>query len=352
MENLDKKIKKELDKDILIPDVVNEKINNAYDIIIKTETKFGDKKKKNKTFIKIAVSTAACFILVITLGVNSTAFADKMTFMENVFNLFRSDSNLNFKQYFATGNQGDYAEPVNIQKVNEDIDITIQDVYCDGNSIFITYIAETKNDKFLESDGLSLGGIENFTMNINGQEIEYPESPFLKKVKDNTYVGMQYFSLTYYNGVLPETFDLSVGFKMINGMNSRSDQGQIINTSIDGNWNFDINVINNTTENKVYESNTEVNGAILKKIEMTPGTTEILIDIPNSMGPSAHVMAYDNNGNKFNPVQSQDLNSEIGKLKHVIFESSSEDISYIIVKIVDKSTQALTELAEFKVELN
>lgn len=342
---VNKEIRKKLEKDVVIPDIVNEKINTAYDIIRNIDVKGKDNDMKKKTIIKYVSSIAACALLIIGLGfgLSNTALADKIPFIENVFNLFRSDSNLNYKENFAKGNQGDYAETVNVTSNNKDIDITIQDIYCDGNSIFTTYIAEVKNNKFIDSEILTL---DRPTIKINGEKIDMMNTISLKRLENNTFVGMHYLSLMYYDGDVTDKLNMDINIPKINGI-----KGTVTNASIKGNWSFNLDVKNDTSRNNIFEPNIESNGAILKKITITPGTTEIEVDIPHSMGPSAYMLAHDSAGNKLSPVHGQNFPSEIGTSKRMIFESSTENIEYITIKIVDKSTQDLTQLAEFKVDL-
>ncbi len=347
---VDKEIRKKLEKDVIIPDIVNEKINTAYDIIRNIDVKGKDNDMKKKTIIKYVSSIAACALLIIGLGfgLSNTALADKIPFIENVFNLFRSDSNLNYKENFAKGNQGDYAETVNVNSSNKDINITIQDIYCDGNSIFATYIAEVKNDKFIDSDTLQL---VRPTIKINGKKMDMMDTILLKKLENNTFVGMHYISLMYYDGDVTDKLNVDINIPKINGSYDVPLKGTVTNAKIKGNWSFNLDVKNDTSRNKIFEPNIERNGAILKKVTITPGTTEIEVDIPHSMGPSAYMLASDNAGNKLSPVHGQNFPSEIGTSKRMIFESSTENIEYITIKIVDKSTQDLTQLAEFKVDL-
>lgn len=347
---VDKEIRKKLEKDVIIPDIVNEKINATYDIIRNIDVKGKDNDMKKKTTIKYVSSIAACALLIIGLGfgLSNTALADKIPFIENVFNLFRSDSNLNYKENFAKGNQGDYAETVNVNSSNKDVDITIQDIYCDGNSIFTTYIAEVKNNKFIDSEILTL---DKPTIKINGKKMDMMNTISLKRLENNTFVGMHHLTLMYYDGDVTDKLNVDINISKITGSYDAYLKGTITNAKIKGNWSFNLDVKNDTSRNKMLEPNIESNGAILKKVSITPGTTEIEVDIPHSMGPSAYMLACDNEGNKLSPVQGQGFPSEIGILKHMIFESSTENIEYITIKIVDKSTQDLTQLAEFKVDL-
>ncbi|WP_291584110.1 DUF4179 domain-containing protein [Clostridium sp. UBA6640] len=347
---VDKEIRKKLEKDVIIPDIVNEKINTAYDIIRNIDVKGKDNDMKKKTIIKYVSCTAACALLIIGLGfgLGNTALADKIPFIENVFNLFRSDSSLNYKENFAKGNQGDYAETVNVNSSNKDIDITIQDIYCDGNSIFTTYIAEVKNNKFSDSETLTL---DRPSIKINGKKIDMMDTLILKRLENNTFVGMHYLSLMYYDGDITDKLNVDINISKIIGSYNAYLKGTVTNAKIKGNWSFNLDVKNDTSRNNIFEPNIENNGVILKKVSITPGTTEIEVDIPHSMGPSAYMLAHDSAGNKLSPVLGQGFPSEIGTLQHKVFESSTEDIEYIIIKIVDKSTQDLTQLAEFKVDL-
>jgi|GEM_PF-3009623 len=346
---VDKEIRKKLEKDVIISDIVNEKINATYDIIRNIDVKGKDNEMKKKTIIKYVSSAAACVLLIIGLGfgLSNTALADKIPFIENVFNLFRSDSNLNYKENFAKGNQGDYAETVNVNSSNKDINITIQDIYCDGNSIFVTYIAEVKNNKFIDSEILQVKP----TIKINGKKMDMVDALLLKRLENNTFVGMHHLTLMYYDGDVTDKLNVDINISKIIGSYDAYLKGTVTNAKIKGNWSFNLDVKNDTSRNKIFEPNIESNEAILKKITITPGTTEIEVDIPHSMGPSAYMLACDNEGNKLTPVQGQGFPSEIGILKHMIFESSTENIEYITIKIVDKSTQDLTQLAEFKVDL-
>lgn len=138
--------KKLIISDAAIPTIVQEKVDLAFAQIY--EEKERKMKMKNFRIVKTIVATAAAIGVVVFSGICITnpSFAEEVPVVGNVF------SNIGQKLGFG-GDYEKYATPIASDSLNEAValsrtvdgnTVTLQDIYCDEQTIYISMIIDSK----------------------------------------------------------------------------------------------------------------------------------------------------------------------------------------------------------------
>lgn len=318
------------------------------------ETKASIKREKRRK--KIIKNTVLSFsmICVILLGMSIThpALAEKIPFLGNVINTLKSDKVVSEKMSFVKGVNNKNLKLINEKAISNKIGITVQEAYCDGSNIFISYIIESDNSELNKAESVYLNEFINggdIKASFSDEQLSIVDAA-TKKVDENTYAVLQYIDLVplIAKGInIENSFDLTINISQLSMCEDGSDWKPIT-----GNWSYKLAMKKDDSKNIKFEPNLENNKAVLKKVVLTPGTTEVEVDVPKEFGQSAYILAYDDKGNKLDEhTFNYDLESKIGTLQYIKFTPISKDAEYIVVKVVDKSTQNLDVLSEFKLPL-
>ncbi|GIM32791.1 MAG: DUF4179 domain-containing protein [Paraclostridium sp.] len=327
-----------------IPNCVDERID---------ETKaFIKREKRRKKIIKnTVVSFGLVCVILLGMSVTHPALAEKIPFLGNVMNILKSDKAVSEKMSFVKGVNNKNVKPINEKSVSNNIGITVQEAYCDGSNIFISYIIESENSKLNKSDSVylnkSIGG-GDIKASFSDEQLSEVDAA-TKKIDENTYAVLQYIDLEplIQKGInIEDTFDLKIN---ISDLSIWDETGL---KYIKGHWKYKLAMKKDDSKNVKFEPNLENNKAVLKKVVLTPGTTEVEVDIPKEFGESAYILAYDDKGNKLDGhTFSYNIESKIGTLEYKKFTPISKDADYIVVKVVDKNTDNLDVFSEFKLPL-
>ena len=327
-----------------IPNCVDERID---------ETKaFIKREKRRKKIIKnTAVSFGLVCVILLGMSVTHPALAEKIPFLGNVMNILKSDKAVSEKMSFIKGVNNKNEKPINEKAISNNIGITVQEAYCDGSNIFISYIIESENSKLNKSESVYLNkyiGGGDIKASFSDEQLSEVDAA-TKKIDENTYAVLQYIDLVplIQKGInIEDTFDLKIN---ISDLSIWDETGL---KYIKGHWKYKLAMKKDDSKNVKFEPNLENNKAVLKKVVLTPGTTEVEVDIPKEFGESAYILAYDDKGNKLDGhTFSYNIESKIGTLEYKKFTPISKDADYIVVKVVDKNTDNLDVLSEFKLPL-
>ncbi|WP_373598705.1 DUF4179 domain-containing protein [Paraclostridium bifermentans] len=328
-----------------IPDCIDIKINEARNHIKKEN-------RRRKIVKNTVLSFSATFVILLGLSISNPALADKIPFLGNAINTLKEDSELCEKSIFIRYINNKNAKKINEKSASNDVVITVQEATCDGSNLYISYLVESNNHKIDKAEDVLLGETINsghIKASFSDEELEIVDTDS-KKVAENTYVVVQYIDLAplIKKGIdIKDEFKLNIHISKVRGF--IEDEGE---KKIWGNWNFDIDIKSSDSTNIKYKPNLENNKAVLKQVVLTPSTTEVEVDIPKEFGASAYILAYDDKGNKLEGhTFSYNKPSKIGTLEYNKFTPISKDAKYIIVKVVDKATDNLDLLSEFKLDL-
>ena len=331
--------------DNVIPDCVNLKINEARSLIRKENIK----KKRIKN---ICLSVAAVTVVILGVSISNPTLARKVPFLGNIINILKEDKVLSEKEAFIKNINSKNGSTINEKIISNDVGITVQEAYCDGSNIYITYLIESENKKLNNMELIYINDTANsgdVMASFSNEKLSI-DNTVSKKIDKNTYLVIQSIDLIplIHKGVdVKSSFDLSINISKVKGYKTGQED-----ETVKGHWNYNIDIKKDDSKNIAYEPNLENNNAILKKVLLTPNTTEVEADIPSDFGESAFILAYDDKGEMLEGLTfSYTLESDLGKLQYVKFVPISKDSKYILIKVVDKSKQELDVLSEFKVPL-
>ena len=125
--------KKDLDKINLpnnLDDIIDEAINMANE----------DKKKnkiKGKGYKKVFKNIAAGLAIITGIGVGTTTLAYGVPIIKNAFERIQ-------KEIWNKGDYSKYATEVNQTVSNNGVGITLSEILCDGQNLYVSYVIESK----------------------------------------------------------------------------------------------------------------------------------------------------------------------------------------------------------------
>lgn len=239
--NFEKNLKDLIKTNIQIPDDVNTKIQNTY-------KKIGN---ANKPFnIKKLTSIAASLILVVTLGGNIWAYSQNK---DNIFSWILQALNIE-KEY------NNNSQLINKSSQSDKTTITITDAGLDNNTLIVGYHVIT--DKNLNNTFILNGEkrivYENTNINLLYKSCyEQFNNQIITKISDNEYIVYEMFDVSAYQ--LADNFTLITNINSIDNYitNGASEFLYENNNSIQGNWDFkiDISKHNNALKSSEYAIN-------------------------------------------------------------------------------------------------
>lgn len=337
--------------DNTIPNCVNTKIDEARNLIRKENIK----KKRIKN---ACLSVAATVVIFLGVTILNPALADKVPFLGNIINTLKKDKELSEKDPFIKNINSKNGSTLNEKVINKDIGITVQEAYCDGSNIYISYLLESENRHLDNMEYIDINDdikddindVENgvdVMASFSNEKLQV-DNTVSKKIDKNTYAIIQCIDLMplVKKGVdVTPRFNLSINISKIRAFTKGAHE------IVKGNWSYNIAVKKDDSKNIAYEPNLENNKFKLKKILLTPNTTEIEMDVPRN-APDPFILAYDDKG-KFlkNLTFSYYLESDLGTIEYNKFEPISKDSEYILIQVIDKRKQEKDVLSEFKVPL-
>ena len=278
---------------------ITENIDKAMDYAVdkgiekaSMELKYTKSKKR-----KIAIGAiAACLVLIVTFGAINPALAAKLPIVGRALEYI--EKNIQFP-----GNYSEYATSVNEQVSDNDINVTLSDILCDGEGLYVTYIVKSKEpfkytsrgDKLLDGDQL-ITGEEYSKVSFSNKELDNTGIAGLegKFIDENTFVGMERYYLTSLETQIPDNFDFQVKLTSIEtiGLKQEDKEQKFI-----GNWEFKVPVKVDKSISKNIEINYKKdNGFSLDSVMITPFNTLISISHPNN--ELCNIRLIDNNNNE------------------------------------------------------
>ncbi|KMT21885.1 DUF4179 domain-containing protein [Clostridium cylindrosporum] len=261
--------------DIKVPEnidkIIDDGINMAYE---------EKKRVRLRRCKKVFSGVAAGIGIVFTLGITNPALARKLPIIGSVFEAIQD------KVSFS-GDYTKYATKVNQKIVDNGVGVTLSEVFCDGESLFVTYRIES-NEPFkyrkykydpvgdyditkeiadkIEGDQI----IDDSTAKLSFTNKELDNSGVSgfegRYIDENTFVGVEKYSLKNL-GSIPNEFEYEIKIK---GLKSIAWRGTDKDQVFKGNWNFKVPVKVDRSVVKEIKVNHVKNGIGIKKVTITP----------------------------------------------------------------------------------
>ncbi|HII4441146.1 DUF4179 domain-containing protein [Clostridium perfringens] len=302
--------KKDLDKINLpnnLDDIIDEAISMAHE----------DKKKnkiKGKGYKKVFKNIAAGLAIITGIGVGTTTLAYGVTGIGNAFEKIQSFIGFN-------GDYSKYSRAVGKSISNNGLKVTMSEILCDGNELYVTYILESKEPfKYLgkeqierikdinskdytnkckeermmcKSQILDEGTIAKVSFTdeeLHDNHVSGLEGRYLN---DHTFIGVESYDLTNLKEEVPDEFEFSVDYRKFIGIGDKPEYSEI-----DGDWSFKVPVkVDKSLVKKMKVNDINKDGIGIKEIISTPIKLKLVTTGYDTEKNDYWVRVYDEKGN-------------------------------------------------------
>lgn len=288
--------------EITIPDNLDARIDEGIKNASLEKIK-NNRRKKNRAIGTIVASLVA----VATLGIANPAVAAKIPIVGSVFESI--EKNIHFP-----GNYSQYATSVNETAYSNGIGITLSEILCDGQSLYVTYIIE--NEKPFKYTSWGDSGLMDMNQLLTSEaynkvdftDEELDNSGFAglegKFVDENTFVGVEKYHLSSLKAEIPDQFTFQTKINLIENYGVNADD---INSYKWGTWAFKVPVtVDKNLREIINLSEQEIESDIVKvnSIAITP--FDMIVDVNYKVGNwnDYRVVMYDETGEMLQMSQS------------------------------------------------
>lgn len=225
--------------------MIDEPMRKYLDENYTTMKELDNRKKENRGLLKCATILLACI-----MGIGATGTINPLL-GKNIPILYQLFVGLN-QTFFKDTPYEQYAEPKVLSAIDNDIEVTIEEIFCDQHEFGYTYTIRSLKDKLRKGSSEYIGVFTDETIKINGEVFELTSRYGNGDYQDDyTYTGSSiYESLS----LLPDQFDLSLSISAFKDITQEE-------LNITGKWNFETVVTKHTNP---YSKVVEVN----KKLEV------------------------------------------------------------------------------------
>lgn len=332
--------KKDLDKINLpnnLDDIIDEAINMANE----------DKKKnkiKGKGYKKVFKNIAAGLAIITGIGVGTSTFVYGVPIIKNAFERIQ-------KEIWNKGDYSKYATEVNQTVSNNGVGITLSEILCDGQNLYVSYVIESKEPfKYIKYkydpvkdyditkeqaekiEKMQLDYAAEAKVSFTDSELDNSGVSGLEGrfIDDHTFVGVEEYNLTSLNMKIPDEFEFTINFNTIveEGWNIERDKDNVL----EGTWNFKVPVKVDKLLSKCIEVNAINNDGIgIKEVIATPIKLKVVTNGYDREKNDYWVRVYDEKGNILRTSSGEELSSYGEYLSTIAKEG--EDIEKIKVEI-------------------
>lgn len=330
------------------------------------------KRRRVPVWGRALAGVAACMAVLCGVNTVNPALAEGLPFVGDVFiflnqhdskNQLKSDRLSGYAQQAAVPAVPESQSETGESSTANPYTLTLNQVYCDGLylRIGLTLTAPDGNDSLAGYDWLAQnpggeGWIEicqaqaDGTLLANGQAL-YPQNGFVfEKVDGHTYAAAMDYDLADYNGDTA-AIDCQLTVAGLTGVQNAYDaDGSYLRTRLDGRWKLNFTVSSGDTANRIGTvSEPEVNGYTLSSVIAAPGETRVTVQLSADAPEGATLQLFSADGQKLQCASSRP--SADSSTVSYDFDAAPADAAGLTVKLVDKNTDPLVELAQWDVSL-
>ena len=314
------------------------------------------KRRRVPVWGRALAGVAACMAVLCGVNTVNPALAEGLPFVGDVFSfLNQHDSKNQLKSDRLSG----YAQQAAVPAVPESQSETGESSTATPYTLTLT--APDGNDSLAGYDWLAQnpggeGWIEicqaqaDGTLLANGQVL-YPQNGFVfEKVDDHTYAAAMDYDLADYNGDTA-AIDCQLTVAGLTGVQNAYDaDGSYLRTRLDGRWKLNFTASSGDTANRIGTvSEPEVNGYTLSSVIAAPGETRVTVQLSADTPEGATLQLFSADGQKLQCASSRP--SADSSAVSYDFDAVPADAAGLTVKLVDKNTDPLVELAQWDVSL-
>lgn len=358
--SFDEKMKKDLKKDLEIPEVVEQKIQNAYKEIGQGKVRMKKQDNGKQKSRKVWVAAAVAVIAVSGSGLYANpVLAKNIPVIGNVFAKMQENR---AKDLYAGKDKTAYGmiedNSVNVQNPGAEaedngVTVTVSDAYCDGYEMYFTMTATTDNEQINQKKYLLPEKSQR--VQVNGEECG--AELCLEKAEDGSFVGLGHISADFLKKKeFSDQSTVNIQFTQLygTGENELSTTKYVEGENlISGEWNLKFTVNTDASNNQTYEVNAENNGFKVSKVVKVPASTYLYLEVPETY-ENVQMIITDADGNALEKFGGTFTDPEHGVYQIKLqFEQTDTDQIHVQVVDMDQSTNDnLVMVAEMTADLN
>ena len=360
--SFEEKMKQDLKKDLEIPEIVEQKIQDAYKEIGQGKRRM--KKPDNRNQKRKKVWTAAVAAVAV-IAVSGTVLYSNPVLAKNIpviGDVFAKMQENRAKDPYAGKDKTAYEKiedhSVNVQTPGSEaedngVTVTVSDAYCDGYEMYFTMTATTDNEQINQKKYLLPEKSQR--VQVNGEECG--AELCLEKTEDGSFVGLGHISADFLKKKeFSDQSTVNIQFTQLygKGENELSTTKYVEGENlISGEWNLKFTVNTDASNNQTYEVNAENNGFKVSKVVKVPASTYLYLEVPETY-ENVQMIITDADGNALEKFGGTFTDPEHGVYQIKLqFEQTDTDQIHVQVVDMDQSTNDnLVMVAEMTVDLN
>lgn len=276
----------------------NIKIPEDLDVFIDEAVDKAYTKRGKDVLKKVSSITAASIALFMVVGITKTAIASKIPPLQSVFEAIQDNIN-------SSGKYSKYATSVNKSIINNGVEVTLSEVICDGESLYVSYIIESEKPfknlgyDIIENQILYEGkGRVNFTNEtLDNGGIAGIEGKF---IDDNTFGGVEKYNLGFLGRdsgeivEIPDNFEFEILMKNLRAIPIIGDDKEELIR--EGKWGFKIDVNVDKNISKKIDINFKNEDEIgIKEVIITPFEIKVKTQHSNNKKDNYYIKLTDEN---------------------------------------------------------
>lgn len=379
--NFEDKLKNEIQKDVAIPCVVEDKIQSVYrqiqedtiqmiqadnassTIVVSRNKprKWGAwkriKSRKRRAWKGFVAAACMAFALVGILFANP-AFAMELPLIGNIFERLQQQPDPYGKDRNAYEEIAGHSQKTNSPEstaTSAGITLGVSDAYCDGYDLYFTLSATTEEEYIMEADSMNLlsykngSSIPNSTFaEINGIEVP-SDAMHLVKSDDHTFVTLVRIpvkNLAQSPGEkidFPEEMEIVISCSTIEA--KRTNDTSYFSMT-DGEWNLFFHASVDRSNNETVELENENNGFVIRQAVKTPSNFHFRVEIPEEwVERNPGIQIFDSAGNKIELMDGTNESLDNGNVlqEWTAVHTDAEDF---LLKVIDKNNTKSDERVE------
>ena len=321
--------------EINIPDNIDLKIENG--VKLATEEKSKSSRHKRKKAIGIVIAILVGFI---SIDIVSPALATKIPIVGRVFETIE-------KEIYFPGNYAEYATSINEKAYSNGIGVTLSEIVCDGQSLYVTYVVESdepfKDVSYLDSEELNMNQLlmeqyynkVDFTdERLDNSGIAGLEGKFIDK---NTFVGVDKYHLSLLESEIPDEFVFQTKIAVIGNYAKNQEDKDYYKW---GTWAFKVPVtVNKNLKRNVdlTKEDVESNNIKIQSISITPFDMVIDVSYDEYVDNNYIPIVYDENGQELQVSMSQTSDDKLSE--KMFSQAPNLDSNYVRIILFDMNDE-------------
>lgn len=358
--SFDEKMKKDLKKDLEIPEVVEQKIQNAYKEIGQGKVRMKKQDNGKQKSRKVWVAAAVAVIAVSGSGLYANpVLAKNIPVIGNVFAKMQENR---AKDLYAGKDKTAYGmiedNSVNVQNPGAEaedngVTVTVSDAYCDGYEMYCTMTAVTDNEQINQKKYLSFEN--SLRVQVDGEECGVELT--LEKAEDGSFVELGHINADWLKKKkFSDQSTVDVQFTKVYGREenelstTKYEEGKNL---LSGEWSLEFTGDKDTSKTQTYEVNAEDNGFKVSKVVKVPASTYLQLEVPEAY-ENVQMIITDADGNALQKFGGSSTDPENGmyQIKMQFEQTDTDQIHVQVVDMNQSTNEELKVVAEITASLN